>query len=84
MKAATIPLMLALLSAAMLAAAGFGARFGIWDFRVGFQVVRWSLYAGLVTAGLALIALLIPRVRAGRIPGLLAALVIGACVAYFP
>ena len=84
MKAAKIPIALALLSAAILGAAGFGARFGVWDIRFGFQLVRWSLYAGLVTAALALIALLIPRVRAGHVPGLVVALVLGAGVAYLP
>ena len=76
--------MFALLAAAMLVAAGFGARFGVWDFRLGFQLVRWSEYAGLAAAGLALIALVIPRWRRGRVGLLVTALVVGACVAYVP
>ena len=84
MKAAKIPIALALLSPAMLGAAGFGARFGIWDFSFGFRLVRGSLYAGLATAALALIALSIPRVRAGHASRLFAALIIGIGVAYFP
>lgn len=84
MKAARIPLALALVSAAMLAASGYGTRFGAWDYPFGFQLVRWSFYAGLATAVLAIIAFLIPRIRRGQIPGLAAALVIGAGVAYFP
>ena len=84
MKAARIPLVLALVSAAILAASGFGARFGVWDWRFGFQLIRWSFYMGLATAALALVALLIPRIRAGHVPGLAAALVVSAGVAYFP
>jgi hypothetical protein len=84
MKAATIPLALALVLAAMSVAAGFGVRFGLWDFRFGFQLVRWSLYAGLAIAAVAFIALLIPRIRSGHVPRLVAALAIGVGVAYFP
>ena len=76
--------MFALLAAATLVAAGFGARFGVWDFRLGLQLVRWSEYTGLAAVGLALIALVIPRWRRGRVALLVAALVVGACVAYVP
>ena len=84
MKAANILIAFALLSAAMLAAAGFGARFGVWNPGFGFALIPWSLYAGLVTAALALIALLIPRVRAGYVPRFVIALALGAGVAYLP
>lgn len=84
MNVAGIPLTLALASAAILVAAGYGARFGLWDYRFGFQLVRWSLYTGLGTAALALAGLLIPRVRASHVPMLVAALVLGCGVAYFP
>ena len=60
--------MFALLAAAMLVAAGFGARFGVWDFRLGFQLVRWSEYTGLAVAALALVVLVIPKWRKGRVP----------------
>ena len=39
----------------------------LWDYRFGFQLVRWSVYAGLATAALALVFLLIPRLRDGRV-----------------
>ena len=84
MKAANIPWMFALLSAGMLVAAGYGAQYGMWDYRFGFQLLRWSESAGLATAALALIGLLIPRFRAGRVPALAAVLVIGLGIAYFP
>jgi uncharacterized protein (DUF1499 family) len=84
MKVARIPLILALVSAATLVASGYGARFGVWDYRFGFQLVRWSLYMGLATAAVALVALSIPRLRAGHVPALAVAVVVGAGVAYFP
>ncbi len=84
MKTTFIPLGLALLAATLLVASGYGARFGAWDYRFGFQLVRWSLYAGLAIAALALVFLLIPRFRAGGIAALAAAIAIAAGVAYVP
>jgi uncharacterized protein (DUF1499 family) len=84
MNAARFVWMFALFAAAMLAAAGFGARFGVWDYRLGFQLVRWSEYTGLATAGLALIGLAIPRWRKGRVPLLAGVLAIGLGVAWLP
>jgi len=84
MKVAGIPLALALIAAAVLAASGYGARFGVWDYRFGFQLLRWSPYTGLAAAALALVFALIPRIRAGRLPVLLLALAVGCAVAYFP
>jgi len=79
-----VPIALAVLSALALAGSGFGARYGVWDWRFGFQVLRWSFYAGLAAATLALVALVVRRIRTGHTVGLAAALVIGLGVAYFP
>src|SRR5580765_5449533 len=84
MNTARFVWMFALLAAATLVAAGFGARFGVWDFRRGLELVRWSEYTGLAVVALALIALVIPRWRRGRVGLLVAALAVGACVAYVP
>lgn len=84
MKLAHVPIALAVLSALALVASGFGSRYGVWDWRFGFQLVSWSFYAGLATAALVLLMLVVPRVRAGHGWGLAAALVIGLGVAYFP
>ena len=62
--------LLPLLSLGIVAAivlSGFGARFGVWDFRVGFQILRWATYASFALAAAALVALLVPRFRTGRI-----------------
>ncbi len=57
---------LALVAAVAVAASGFGARFGLWDFRTAFQMLRWGAYAGLAVAAVAAIASLVPRARAGN------------------
>jgi len=80
-RCAGILLGLALAAAVAVAASGFGARFGAWDFRVGFVVLRWGAWAGLVVAGLVIVALLVPRLRARRTAWLAAALVAGAAAA---
>ncbi len=69
MKLAHVPIALAALSALALVASGFGARYGVWDWRFGFQLVRWSFYAGLAAAALALVALIVRRIRAGHALG---------------
>ena len=87
MKLTRVPavlLGLAVLSALVLIASGYGTRFGVWDFRVGFSLLRGSFFAGLTVAALVLIALVIPGVRAGRGWSLGAAIIIGLGVAYFP
>lgn len=84
MDAARFAWAFALLSAGVLVAAGFGARFGMWDFRLGFQLVRWSLYTGIAAVVLALIGLAVPRWRRGRVLLLVATLAVGAVVAWFP
>ena len=84
MRVASVPLLLALVAAALLAASGYGARLGVWDYRFGFQLVRISLYAGLAAAALALAFMLIPRTRRGKVVVLGLALALGAGVAYLP
>ena len=84
MDAARFAWIFALLAAGVLVAAGFGAQFGLWDFRFGFQLLRWSEYTGLAAIALALVGLVIPRFRRGRVGLLVATLVVGLAVAWFP
>ena len=42
----------------LLLSAGPGTRLGLWDFRTGFQLLRWAAYLGIAAAGLGLVALL--------------------------
>lgn len=69
-------------AAAVLAAAvavlallsSFGTRWGWWDFRTGFEILRWAAYGGIAVAALSLVALYRTRPAAGR-RGLAAALI---------
>ncbi len=84
MDAARFAWFFALLSAGMLVAAGYGAQAGLWDFRLGFQLLRGSEYTGLAAVVLALIGLAIPRWRRGRVLMLTATLAVGIAIAWFP
>lgn len=84
MDAARFAWFFALLAAGVLVAAGFGAQFGLWDFRLGFQLLRWSEYTGLAAIALALVGLAVPRWRRGRVLMLLATFALGIVIAWFP
>ncbi len=53
-----LALLLVTLAALTAAVSGFGHRWGWWDFRTGFLVLRWSVYAAI--AGGVLSVLLLP------------------------
>ena len=59
-----IALALALLAPLLLAASGLGVRAGLWPFRTGFGMFAAALVVGLAGAGLAAVALAVPRLRA--------------------
>ncbi len=84
MKPASIPLLLGVIAALLLLFAGPGTRMELWDFGTGFQLLRWAVYLGLGACALALLMLLVPRMRRRGIGGLLVALVLGAVVAFVP
>lgn len=84
MKFSRIALLLAAFAAFLLLIGGPGTRFGLWEFRDGFLMLRWAATLGLVSAGLALMLLIIPRTRMGQVIWLLSACVIGLGVAYVP
>jgi uncharacterized protein (DUF1499 family) len=79
-----IALALAVLAAALLAVSGLGVRVGLWPFRIGLGLFSAALVVGLAAAGAAGIALAMPRLRAGWIPGLVVALLLGAASAAVP
>lgn len=56
-----------------LVVSGFGTRLGLWDFRTGFAIIKWSAPLGLVSALLALLAA-IASLRNRRFLGVLVAL----------
>jgi hypothetical protein len=74
----------ALSAVALLLVSGLGNRFGWWPYRTAFEVLRWASYVGLAAAAAAIIALAIPRLRAGWARVLVGALAVGVAVAYVP
>ena len=84
MKIARLSLLLALLSLVLLASSGLGVRAGWWPYPVGFTLLRWVVGIGIAAAVLALIGLVIPKVRTAALPTLLISAVIGAAAAWYP
>ncbi|CAG0996122.1 hypothetical protein BURK1_02547 [Burkholderiales bacterium] len=76
--------LLAVAAALAVAASGFGARLGVWDWRVGFAVLRWATYAALGIAAVALVALLVPTLRSAHRNALAIALVVALAAAALP
>ncbi|MBJ6726290.1 DUF1499 domain-containing protein [Geomesophilobacter sediminis] len=66
------------LPAVALVAAGFGTRFGLWQFRTGFAILKYAAVAGAVTALLGLIFGII-AIRQEWLRGVLISLVAIAC-----
>lgn len=71
----TLALALSALALLLLAAAGPGTRLGLWDFRFGFQLLRWAVYLGGAGLVLTLAALATRRRQGGSLAPLLVALV---------
>lgn len=84
MKIATIVLIIALLTGLALLVGGPGARLGLWDFRFGFLLMRYSAYVGIAVLALGTLALLIPSARQGQGGKLMIALGIAAIVVWIP
>lgn len=74
----------ALVALAMLALSGPFTRFDVWSYRTGLTVFRWSTYVGIAAALLAVVALLLPSVRARGVALPLIALVLGVASLYPP
>ncbi|MEO5628941.1 MAG: DUF1499 domain-containing protein [Thermomonas sp.] len=84
MKPASIPLLLGIVAALLLLISGPGTRLDLWEFRTGFQFLKWAAYIGLAASVLALVLLMLPRVRRRGFAGLVVALGLGLGVAYVP
>jgi len=74
----------AAIAVALILAPGPGVRLGMWDYRVGFTLLRWSVYAGLAAAAIAGVALAVPALRRGRLRALAGAALAGLIVAWLP
>jgi uncharacterized protein (DUF1499 family) len=70
----TFGLLAAILGLAMLASAGLGTRFGVWHYRTGLTMMRWSAWVGIAAAVLTMLGLF-ARPRGAALLGSLGALV---------
>ncbi|MEO5812135.1 MAG: DUF1499 domain-containing protein [Rhodanobacter sp.] len=84
MNVSRFALVLAVIAALMLLAAGVGTRLSLWDFGTGFGVMRWAVFVGLAAAVCAVVMLLMPRVRRGHGVTLVVALLLGLGTAFIP
>lgn len=84
MNAAWLLLLLVLADGVAFAVSGFGTRFGWWGFGTGLAILRISTFAALGIGCLALLVLLVPRLRAGNAATALATLVISLGIAWLP
>src|ERR671937_949615 len=79
-----LALTVALVALVMLALSGPLTRFDVWSYRTGLTAFRWSVYVGIAAAGLAVLALALPAVRARGVALPLIALVLGLASLYPP
>ena len=84
MSVARVLPVLALAAALAIVASGFGTRFGVWDWRAGFTILQWGTYTTFGVMTLALVALLVPGLRARGPGALVVALVVATSAAAVP
>ena len=65
------------IAALVLALSGPGTRLGLFDWQVGFTMLRWAMYVGFAAAAVALILLIVPKTRRMGPGWLVAAIAIG-------
>ena len=79
-----IVLAAAFAAALLLLAAGPGTRAGLWEYGTGFLLMRIALFAGVASALVALVLLIIPGTRKGNVALLVAAIAVGLTTAAIP
>ncbi len=60
-----LAVLLAVAGIVMLAASGLGTRLGVWHYRTGLSMLRYSAYVGVAASLACVVALLVTRGRAG-------------------
>jgi uncharacterized protein (DUF1499 family) len=76
---------LALISVAAALLSGIGYQRGLWHFRTGFRVLRWSFYGGVSAAVLSLAGVLLSSPRDAAVLAMAAVGIgIGGLMAYVP
>lgn len=63
---ATLGFGLAVLAAFAAALSGLGARWGWWDFRIGFGILEWAAHGAVAAAVVSLIGVILARPGSGR------------------
>ena len=84
MKLSRWVFLLAAVAAASLIIAGPGTRFGWWDFRFGFQLMRWAVYLAAGAGVLSLLLLLFKSQRLGQMPWIIVSFWMAVATAYVP
>ena len=84
MRWRSVALVVAVVAAGTLLAAGLGTRAGLWHFRTGLAMLRWAAYAGIAALALVALALALTRPRGGALLALLAAFAAGATAVAVP
>ncbi len=59
-------MLLAIVGVVMLASSGLGTRFGLWPYRTGLSLLRYSAYVGVIALVVGVPALLLARARGGQ------------------
>ena len=74
------------LAAVMLMSSGFGTKLGLWPFRTGFAILKWSAYLGLASSLIALVAVALSLKKKRTLGALLSivALLIGISASWVP
>ena len=81
---AMIGFVIAVVAAVVVILAGPLSRVGLWEFRTGFQILKWGSYLALLGAGLGLLGGIGAIGKRRGVGFALLALAIGLCTAYFP
>ena len=68
----------------MLAASGLGTRLGVWHYRTGLSMLRYSAYVGVAASLACIVALLISRPRGGALRALVFGLLVSAVTVGVP
>ncbi len=85
MKAiSALALLLAVAASAMLTMSGIGTRFGLWHYRTGLSMLRYSAYVGVAAFVVCVVAFLLTRPRGGSRAALVVGLLLSALTIAVP
>jgi hypothetical protein len=73
-----------MVGAIMLVTAGPGTQMELWNFRFGFQLMRWAVYVSAAAGVLSLLLIAFKRQRQGQMRWIMASFWIAIITAYVP